>query len=961
MSKLLYGKRWPEDFRSRFFIGMHTVDRDQNATIPLMLGRMNGREIVRQLADAGVDTIYFYMSCHCGNCFYPTAIPPGHMHSGLKGRDVFGEAADECQKRKVAFMGVYEFMHLRLHGAGPREWHHYYPEAGPRTKGKLCWNTGYGEFVKKQVEEVARRYPMAGMYIDMLDHPGLVCCEGCARRFKADIGVPPPRLRDLTSPLYQVFRLWTYRDEGRYLRELRAILQQYQPEATIINNTHLLQCEDLYDTTDANDYLSHDPGIGFGSGLGTVRLSALMSTFRALSRGKYPFEILHDPILLGCVSVIPPAPYEAVTAMSTAQGAAGGYPSSMIDQNGKLNPPVLALTRQANHFTKARRPWQAEGEPVRFAGLYLSQESELFCGQSSAAGEGFHPKSKYTDEFYGAYQMLQEEHLPTDILTRRDLKRLGEYPVVYLPNAVCLSDAEIQAFREYVRRGGTLVASYRSSLADEWNAPRPDFGLGDVFGVHYEDRKLEPMFALQLLLPKNGFPTESWENRNISMPQAALICTLRKGARTLVPLHDRYRMDPKSRYGCLHNCYTREKPAGPAVVANRYGRGRCIYFAGKIFSAYLHSANPSLRKLAARWVIAPERQKQLLVHLQGPSSVEMTAWAQADRNRILVHLVNYQSVPGRVHMPMTDLPVTEDVLPVHDVVLETGLPHKAVQSARLQPAGRRLPLSACKGKAVIKIPRLEIHDIVELVLKPGACPQYPDSNRVFDYPRPDLRERVRQWLATHPKNYDPKDNGVISFDRWRPAEEYLTNWNVVGPFSCEPGRGWNTVFEPERNAALDAVYRGAEGAELRWQEFSILEQHQNGCEMAYRIGNERCTVGYMLTHLRSARAQRVKFWIGNNDACKVFVNGKEVYARSAEAPLRGTCADQDLFEVDLKEGDNSLLVKVEQIGHGLCFWLRLEDLQADVICSAGPNDPGRKAGSQSVKGPAWSGRGEMQV
>ena len=139
---------------------------------------MDGREMIRQLKDAGVDAVYFYASCHCGNCFYPTEVAPGHMHSGLKGRDVFGEAADEAMKQDIAFIGVYEFAHLRLKTTGPREWVHYYPDASPANRRNLCWNTGYGEFVRNQIEEISSRYPMKGIYVDMLDHPGPVSCPG---------------------------------------------------------------------------------------------------------------------------------------------------------------------------------------------------------------------------------------------------------------------------------------------------------------------------------------------------------------------------------------------------------------------------------------------------------------------------------------------------------------------------------------------------------------------------------------------------------------------------------------------------------------------------------------------------------------------------------------------------------------------------------------------------------------
>ena len=957
MSKMINGKRWPEDFPYRFFIGMHTVDYDQNKTIPNLLCDMDGRKIVRQIADTGVDAIYYYASCHAGNCFYPTEVVPGHMHSGLNGRDVFGEAADECQKLGIAFIGVYEFMHLRNVDFGPREWQHYYPQAGLGASTGLCWNTGYGEFVLKQIEEIARRYPMAGMYIDMVDYPGLVCCEGCARRFKDDVGVAPPRTKDVNSPLYKVFRLWGYKEEARFIREMRKVLQTYQPDATMVNNTHILKCEDLYETTDANDYLTNDTGVGMGSARGTVNLGTLMSIFRSLSRGKQPFEILSGQVAYGCMSVIPTETYNAISAMSHAQGAASGYPGSMLDQHGKLHKAALGLTKKSSAFAKARYPWKAEGESVRFAGLYLSQETQLF----HASFDRLISTNKYMDEFHGAYLMLQQEHLSTDILTRRDLKRLSEYPVIYLPNTVCMSDEEVSAFREYVRTGGTLVASYRASLCDEWHESRGNFALSDVFGVDFISKAPESVYtaALGLLmpLPDGLFETEDWEDRVIPLPQSALICKPCSNAKELISLHERHGKDPDMVCSALNNVYLNIEPRGPAVIENKFGQGRCIYFSGKIFSAYLFTGISSLRKLATRWLIQDLINKKLLLKLDAPHSVEMTAFAQPAKNRILAHLVNFQSTAGRLHPPASNMQIIEHMNPVHDLTLKTTFSRADVIYAKLQPAGEILSITELAGNAVISIPKVHIHDIVEISLKQGVCPEYPDSNRVLDFTSCDLRKKVQDWLAGNPPEYDPDDDGTISFDKWRPAEDFLTDWNFIGPFDCNV----TPESSPESNCELSTVYLGFKHKEIRWQELSGTDPHQDGfVEMTKLIGNIEGTVGYALCYLRSDKAQKVRFWVGNDDDCTVFVNSVKCFSEKGNN-LRNVGADQTSFEVHLQAGNNVVLVKKTQIGHGMGFYLRIEQAKYSIICSATPDGTGREVTTTFAETKEWNGRGEMQI
>ena len=50
-----------------------------------------------------------------------------------------------------------------------------------------------------------------------------------------------------------------------------------------------------------------------------------------------------------------------------------------------------------------------------------------------------------------------------------------------------------RAFERYVERGGSLLATFASSLYDEQGRRRDDFGLADVFGVSFAGRIDGPM------------------------------------------------------------------------------------------------------------------------------------------------------------------------------------------------------------------------------------------------------------------------------------------------------------------------------------------------------------------------------------------------------------------------------------------------------------------------------------
>ena len=87
----------------------------------------------------------------------------------------------------------------------------------------------------------------------------------------------------------------------------------------------------------------------------------------------------------------------------------------------------------------------------------------------------------------GAYEMLNQSHLLVDMLLDEQLhlQRLSPYRVLFLSNSACLSEAQCDQIRRFVREGGTLIATYETSLFDEWGQKRENFGLADVFGVNY--------------------------------------------------------------------------------------------------------------------------------------------------------------------------------------------------------------------------------------------------------------------------------------------------------------------------------------------------------------------------------------------------------------------------------------------------------------------------------------------
>ena len=79
-------------------------------------------------------------------------------------------------------------------------------------------------------------------------------------------------------------------------------------------------------------------------------------------------------------------------------------------------------------------------------------------------------------------QSLIQARVPFDIISDRHLAELDRYKVLVLANQDALSDAQLEAIRGFVARGGGLVATGDTSMLTEWRIRRRKFGLADLFG-----------------------------------------------------------------------------------------------------------------------------------------------------------------------------------------------------------------------------------------------------------------------------------------------------------------------------------------------------------------------------------------------------------------------------------------------------------------------------------------------
>jgi hypothetical protein len=236
---------------------------------------------------------------------------------------------------------------------------------------------------------------------------------------------------------------------------------------------------------------------------------------------------------------------------------------------------------------------------------------------------------------HGIYYALIEGRFFFDFLHEQDLltDKLKKYKTVILPNIALLSDAECAALTKFAHDGGSIMASFETSLFNEQNERRNDFGIAEIFGIHATGERRTRvgngyMGRIERKHPiLEGFSGTDW------LPGAKWlqpIAPVESPVMTVIPPYVNY--PPELAYPPV------EKTDIPDVVAKEQGRSRLVYFAGDIERTMWRSGNTDLSMLlqnAIRWVTKGESP----AGVEGKGVIEAFAWET--RAGYAIHLLNY--------------------------------------------------------------------------------------------------------------------------------------------------------------------------------------------------------------------------------------------------------------------------------------------------------------------------------
>lgn len=611
---------------------------------------------------------------------------------------------------------VYFNVHWFRPGSFPAD--HFVVDAAGTPK--VIYGSGYevcprGPF-RRWAEGMAQdlgAYPIAGVFLD--GPPEDRCwCRSCRAEFRARFGAElpasPADLPTAGAPeLAAAYAGFPASGATGFVEAFAAGLRAKNPEAILYTNSiadggdgkSLAATARWTDLVGAEGgFIGYQPLTGnfpFKAGCAAKVLEA-----RAKGRGRLIFS--------DCAFKrfdYHAHPKGEIARMYAGTIANGASPWFLVLQHAVKVEGIRTAVR-FNRLIRANRAALTNGESLAGAALVHSPVNLMLAGRIEGgsgddvarreAASGRLTVPRHYNEFRGLYAALARSGYPFDVLEEANLLE-DELPLrvrlVILPGLSAVGDETVSKLREFVRRGGRLLATFDSTLFDEAGRRRNDFALADVFGASVEGELVGPSSLDYLAVTGKNALTRGASQAVLPCPEYWRRVKAAKSARALLYYHEKM----ARRYAALTPV-----SSSPAAVANRFGRGLAILIPSALGDHYLNFRFPDERALirnAARMLARPP------VELSGGDEFVETTLRRAADGSVVLHLTNWAS---------GERPATR-AIPLGPLDVRVRLPRGfRPESAFLAMARRKAKVSV-KGTWVrLTLPCLEEYEMV--VLRP---------------------------------------------------------------------------------------------------------------------------------------------------------------------------------------------------------------------------------------------------
>jgi hypothetical protein len=643
--------------------------------------------------------------------FYPTEIPLQKRSAWLGDRDSFGELMAGCRA-----MGMNVIARTDSHACWQKvydahpDWIRVDAGGSPvrHPSDPQYWETcalgPYNfEFMTSVHEEIMRKYKPDAIFTNRWSGSGMCYCQHCRENFHAAAGLDLPRTSNPQDPARKQYILWRQQRLFDLWRLWNEKIRAINPDVCYMANAGGGALSDLDMKT-----INQLAPIMVADRQGR---NGLMAPWANGKNGKEYRATMGGKSIAGMFSVGIEDEHRWKDSvqngdeirMWVADGMAQGLHPWFIKFNAKpADRRWLPVVQEIFQWHYANEKYFKNLRPIARVGLVYSQQSSWFYGGAQA-------REKIEEPALGFYEALVEARVPFEMVHDRclDQEHLAPFRTLILPNIAALSDDQCASLRAFVEKGGGLVATYETSLYDEWGVQRKDFALASLFGASYAGKVEEHMRNSYLNVEK-GPATNAYHPLLRGIEDAGRI--INAVNQVGVTPADENQFSPLSIVPSypdlpMESVYVHPGPRPPGVYLQQVGAGRVVYFPGDIdrtFWEVLGTDHGKLLVNAVEWVT----NETPLVKVEGKGVLDVAVWEQQDS--MTVHLVNLTN-------PMMLKGPVREIVPITGQKVSLQIPAgRRIKRVHLLTAARDVPYRSEGGTISLEVPSIALHEVVAI-------------------------------------------------------------------------------------------------------------------------------------------------------------------------------------------------------------------------------------------------------
>jgi hypothetical protein len=649
-----------------------------------------------------------------GGCvaYYPTKIPLHHRSKWLGGGDAFGDLVAGCRKLNMVVIARTDphAVHQDAYDAHP-DWIAVDAQGNKRKHWAdpdywvTCALGPYNfDFMTGVTKEIVSLYKVDGVFSNRWSGSGMCYCEHCRANFRTASGLDLPRTTNPRDPARRAYIAWRQQRLFELWRFWDSEIRKINPAARYIPNTGggALSDLDMAAIGELAPILFADRQAR--SGLAAPWANGKSAKEYRATMGRKPvggiFSVGEEEAYRWKDSV-QNGPEVRLWALD---GIANGIRPWFTKFSGTLHDRRwLPVVEDVYGWHYRNERYLRNEEPLARAAMVYSQQTATFYGADRA-------RATVEDHALGYYQALIEARIPFEMVHDRllDPARLDRFKVLILPNIAALSNAQCAQLRDFVNRGGGIVATHETSLYDEWGARRPDFGLADLFGASYDGRLDARMQNSYLRLETGadgkrhpilaGLEDAERIINGVSRVHTRPHASPPNSPLTLIPSYPDLPMEavfPRT-----------PRTDVPQIYAREVGKGRVVYFPWDIdrtFWEVLAVDHWKLLRNAVDWAANEPRP----VTVTGPGTLDVTIWRQ--RDSMTVHLVNLTN-------PMMMKGPIREFIPTPPQEVTIRLPQTGAPKVKLLVSGKTPRIRLRNRALTVGIDSILDHEVIAVDL-----------------------------------------------------------------------------------------------------------------------------------------------------------------------------------------------------------------------------------------------------